>query len=123
MKRDDAGEPLKASFEPLRLRALRCLVGLLADFRDDIDPAPCRHVLEACLQRDHCEKMALIGLTGLWPSEAEAAQYASRIEPQRRPRPDELRLGLRLAGFDEALASEISFVQGQSAESERPTGK
>jgi hypothetical protein len=123
IQRDDAGEPLESSVEPLRLRALRCLVGLLSDFQDDIDPAPYRHVLEACLQRDHCEKIALIGLTGLWPSEAEAAQYTSRIEPQRRPRPGELRLGLRLAGFDKALASDISFLQDESAESERSTGK
>jgi hypothetical protein len=91
--REDAAVPTPASGEDLRLRALRCMVGLLGSHPDRSDRDRYREVLERCLDVPGYELIALTGLVGLWPGYKEVGRQGRNVDEKL------LNTSLAVAGF------------------------
>ena len=92
-QREDAAMPTPTPGEDLRLRALRCLVGLLGSAPRLPDPERFKAVLEQCAQSPNYKLIAMTGLIGMWP------EYKNRGE-------------LPSLGIDEALLNVSLTVAG-----------
>jgi len=96
MERKEAADALLPNGEDLRLRALRCVVGLLgagltAAPREAFQPS-----FESLLNNPKYRLLALIGLVGLWPE--RRTQFLARTSGGVSE--SELDEGLEWAGFD-----------------------